>query len=165
MRELADANDSLEQYKRRPNLRFEGIPEADHGEDTYAKLLDIANSLLGMKPPLELDDLERSHRLGRRVDKDGPRTRAIIVRFQSERLRDEVYRARTKLKMHKESKDEQIFINDDLTPQRAKLSFDARALNHAKKIADCWTAYGKVMVNYFANHVFEVKSSSDLFSW
>ena len=32
--ELADANDSLEQYSRRPNLRFEGIPEADHGEDT-----------------------------------------------------------------------------------------------------------------------------------
>ena len=109
MRELADANDSLEQYKRRPNLRFEGIPEADHGEDTDAKVLDIANSLLGMKPPLELDDLERSHRLGRRVDKDGrPRTRAIIVRFQSERLRDEVYRARTKLKMHKESKYEHL---------------------------------------------------------
>ena len=32
--ELADANDSLEQYSRRPNLRFEGIPEADHREDT-----------------------------------------------------------------------------------------------------------------------------------
>ena len=99
---------------RRPNLRFEGIPEADHGEDTDAKVLNIANSKLGMTPPLQLDNLERSHRLGRRIDKDGrPRTHAIIVRFQSERLHDEVYRARTKLKMHnKERKDEQIFIND-----------------------------------------------------
>ena len=42
MRELADANDSL--YMRRPNLRFEGIPEPDHGEDTDAKVLEIANS-------------------------------------------------------------------------------------------------------------------------
>ena len=32
--ELADANDSLEQYMRRPNLRFEGIHEVEHGEDT-----------------------------------------------------------------------------------------------------------------------------------
>ena len=85
VRELADANDSLEQYTRRPNLRFEGIPETDNGEDTDAKVLEIANSELGMTPPLELDDLERSHRLGRRIDKDcRPRTRAIIVRFQSE---------------------------------------------------------------------------------
>ena len=61
VRELADANDSLEQYTRRPNLRFEGIPEADHGEDTDAKVLKIANSKLGMTPPLELGDLERSH--------------------------------------------------------------------------------------------------------
>ena len=63
--ELADANDTLEQYTRQPNLRFEGILEADHGEDTDAKVLEIANSKLGMTPPLQLDDLERSHRLGR----------------------------------------------------------------------------------------------------
>ena len=166
MRELADANDSLEQYTRRPNLRFEGIPEADHGEDTDAKVLEIVNTKLEMTPPLEIDDLERSHRLGRRVDKDGrPRTRAIIVRFQSERLRDEVFRARTKLKTHNtQRKDEHIFINDDLTPRRAKLSFEARALKRAKKITDCWTAYGRVMVKDLANKVFEVKSASDLLS-
>ena len=164
VRELANANDSLEQYTRRPNLRFEGVPEDDNGEDTDAKVLDIANSLLGMTPPLEIDDLERSHRLGRRLDKDGrPRTRAIIVRFQSERLRDEVFRARTKLKTYNRERQQQhIFINDDLTPRRAKLSFDARALKRSKKIADCWTAYGKVMVKDRYNKVTEVKTPSDL---
>ena len=114
--ELADANDSLEQYTRRPNLRFEGIPEAGHGEDTDEKVLDIANG------KLQLHDLERSHRLGRRVDKEGrPRTCAIIVRFRSERLRDKVFRARTKLKTYnRERQDQQqIFINDDLTPRLA----------------------------------------------
>ena len=39
VRELADANDSQEQYTRRSNLRFEGIPESEHGEDTDAKVL------------------------------------------------------------------------------------------------------------------------------
>ena len=165
--ELADANDSLEQYTRRPNLRFEGIPEAEHGEDTDEKVLDIANGKLGMTPPLQLHDLEHSHRLGRRIDKDGrPRTRAITVRFPSERLRDDVFRARTKIKTYnRERRDQQqIFINDDLTPRRAKLSFDARALKRSKKISDCWTAYGKVMVKDLDNKVTEVKSPSDLLS-
>ena len=39
----------------------------------------------------------------------------------------------------KQRQDDQIFINGDLTDRRAKLSFDARALKHEKKIADCWT--------------------------
>ena len=51
-----------------------------------------------------------------------------------------------------------------MTPRRAKLSFEARALKRAKKITDCWTAYGKVMVKDLANKVFEVKSASDLLS-
>ena len=47
------------------------------------------------------------------------------------------------------------WINADLMPRRAKLSFEARALKRLKKIADCWTAYGKVMVHDLANKVFE----------
>ena len=85
-------------------------------------------------------------------DNDGrPRTRAIIVRFRSERVRDEVFRARTKLKSHNaERRTDKIFINDDLTPRRAKLSFDARASKRANKITDCWTAYGRVMIKDLA---------------
>ena len=96
-------------------------------------------------------------------DKDGhPRARAIIVRFQSERLRDEVFRARTKLKSHNAERTDKIFINDDLTPRRAKLSFDARASKRANKITDCWTAYGRVMIKDLASKVFQLKSASDL---
>ena len=48
--------------------------------------------------------------------------RPIIVRFQSERLRDDVYRARTKLKEHNQQRrDAQVVINDDLTASRSKL--------------------------------------------
>ena len=51
MRELTEAYDSLEQYTRRPKLRFEGMPEADNGVDTDAKVLEIANGKLGMTSP------------------------------------------------------------------------------------------------------------------
>ena len=72
----------------------------------------------------------------------------------------------TKLKTYnRERQDQQqIFINDDLTRRRAKHSFYARALKRSKKIADCWTAYGKVMVKDLDNKVSEVKSPSDLLS-
>ena len=89
----------------------------------------------------------------------GGKSRAIATQC-SERLRDDVFRARTRLKTYnRERKDQQhIFINDDLTPRRAKLSFDARALKRSKKISDCWTAYGKVMVKDLDNKVTEALS-------
>ena len=64
------------------------------------------------------DHLERSHRLGPKVTKDGKtsRDRVIIVRFRSEKLRDAVYRSRFKLKYHNsEHPQNKIFISEDLT--------------------------------------------------
>ena len=65
MRVLADANDALEQYTRRANLIFDGIPESHHGEDTDDKVLAIVNGKLVMNPSLQRQDIERSHRLVR----------------------------------------------------------------------------------------------------
>ena len=163
VRVLADANDTLEQYTRRANLIIDGIPESHDGEDTDEKVLAIVNDKLGMNPPLQRHDLERSHRLGRRDDRQGrPRKRAVIVRFRSERLRDEVYRVRTKLKVHnQEQRDAPLYINDDLTARRAKLAFDCRLLKKERKIADCWTAYGKVLIKDLNNKV-EIKTSLEL---
>ena len=165
-------HDAAEQYSRRPNLRVQGVREMGDGEDTDAMILDLLNTKMSMDPPIERHHIERSHRLGRKLDhqdgrRDGaharPRQRVIIVRFATERLRDEVFRARTNLKDHnKEHRDNQIYLNDDLTARRAKLSFDARQLKKGKKIADTWTSYGKVMLKLVNGQVKEVKSSSDL---
>ena len=119
---------------------------------------------MGITPPIELHQISRSHRLGKRVDGQGrPRERPIIVRFIGERVRDEVYRARTKLKDHNDQhRDSNIFINDDLTIRRAKLAYETRLMKREKTISDCWTAYGKVMVKTLAGLVKEVKSQQDL---
>ena len=91
---LEHENDNVEQYSRRANLRVCGIPEANAGEDTDTIVLAVFNDKLGMEPPLQPSDLERSHRLGRKADDgQGPsRTRPIIVRFGSERVRDTIPR-------------------------------------------------------------------------
>ena len=88
--------DNLEQYTRRPNLRISGIPDTGEGEDTTEKVLAVINGKLGLAPPLLPQHAERSHRVGRQVDRQHPRP--VFVRFTSERTRDIVYRARAALK-------------------------------------------------------------------
>ena len=77
-------SDKVEQYSRRSNLRFSGIPEADNDvEDTTEKILQIIND--DMEVPVSSDQVERSHRLGPKVDKNGKaRQRNIIIRFNRE---------------------------------------------------------------------------------
>ena len=146
--------DSAEQYSRRANLHVSGIPEADGGgEDTDEKVLAVLNGEMGMQPPVQRHQIERSHRLGRKG----------VVRFVSERLRDDIYRRRTALKTHNaDHRDRQIYINEDLTARRGKLAYDTRQLKKAHKISDCWTTYGKVMTKDLAGKITEVKSPGDL---
>ena len=163
---LESEMDSAEQYSRRPNLKVYGIPETrDGGEDTDEKILAVINGRIGFEPPVQRHQLERSHRIGRRAVGPGPPgpPRAIVVRFTSERLRDDVYRVHTRLKAHNQlHRDQSIFINDDLTARRAKLAFETRLLKKARKINDCWTSYGKVIIKDLANNIKEIKSTSQL---
>ena len=96
--QLEEAADNTEQYSRHPNQRVHGIAEqAD--ENTDQLIIKLVNDQMQFQPPIQLNQIERSHRLGPKTSADGrKRERAIIVRFRSERVRDEVYRSRFKLK-------------------------------------------------------------------
>ena len=159
-------SDNQEQYTRRPNIRIQGISELGSGT-TDDKVLSVINDTMGLTPPLALTDIERSHRLGPKTDREGrPRTRAVIVRFRTERIRDTVYRARTVLKHHnKEHSDAQqpqLYLNEDLTARRASLAFETRKLKQLKKISDCWTANGKVFVKDFINKIVQISTADEL---
>ena len=43
--------DNLQQYSRRCNLRFHGIPETGEGEDTTLKVLELINAKMAVTPP------------------------------------------------------------------------------------------------------------------
>ena len=155
--------DRHEQYTRRPNIRIQGIPQAGEGS-TDDKVMELVNVTMALVPPLQLDDIERSRRLGPPTDKEGrPRTRPIIVRFRSERIRDTVYRARLKLKDHnREHPGNQIFINEDLTARRALLAYETRQMKKNRQINDCWTADGRIMVKDLKNNIVQVTSINGL---
>ena len=152
-------SDSQEQHTRRPNIRIQGMSEQGDG-----KVLFLINNTMGLTPPLALTDIERWHRLGPKTNGEGrPRTRATIVRFRTERIRDTVFRARTVLKHHnKQHSDAKLYINEDLTARRASLAFETRKLKQLKTISDGWTANGKVFVKDFTNKIMQISTADEL---
>ena len=138
--------DQLEQYSRRTNLRFFGIPESETGEDTTGKLLSIVNETMGVTPPIVSADVVTSHRLGRRVPgaDEQTRPRQVIVKFATAHMRDVVMRPKCRLR---ESGDgPMVDVNEDLTRRRAALAKKTRQLKKSRKINDYWTFNGKVVV-------------------
>ena len=106
--------DKVEQYSRRSNVRFSGLPETtgESTENTTDKILDIINNTMCPDMPVRRDQIERSHRLGPKMDKNGkPHQRAVIIRFVSEKVRDDVCRARFQLKDHNAGARNKVFVN------------------------------------------------------
>ena len=101
--------------------------------------------------------------LGPSQDREGrPRVRPVTVRFRTERLRDSVYRARTRLKEHNKNHRDAVFINEDLTQRRAAMAYQTRKLKAAQKISDCWTYNGIVVVKERNNTIKKVNAPHDL---
>ena len=84
--------DNLEQYVRRNSLLFHGVKEQEGAatrsqtENTDAIVVSIMKEKLGLE--ISEADLDRSHRLGRKVPnvQSRPRPRSIIVKFLSHNI-------------------------------------------------------------------------------
>jgi len=155
-------SDKVEQYSRRSNLRFSGIPEADNDvEDTTEQVLQTIND--DMEVPVSRDQVERSHRLGPKVDRNGKaRQRNIIIRFNRESVRDRVYKARFNLKTRNKDGHKRVFVNEDLTATRGALAYRTRTLKKEGRIMDCWTVAGKIMVKNKNGLVVNITTEAEL---
>ena len=65
--DLKIKNDDLEQHGRKGSARIFGVPENTKGS-TDDKVLKVINDMIGIVPPITLDDLEVTHRVGRTVN-------------------------------------------------------------------------------------------------
>lgn len=81
IRLLQEKIDDLENRSRRCNLRFIGIPETIKGEDLSAFITNDLTAALGLSFPQDPPLIERAHRLGGTVFKDGGRPRPTIAKF------------------------------------------------------------------------------------
>ena len=150
MKELRLANDALEKYGRRNNLRISGIPESaldeSENEDTTAAVFDMANIVLQLDPPLQPSDIEVSHRLKKPRNAKPTEPRPIIVRFRSKAEQYRVISNRKKLRPINDTKDIKVYINEDLTTARAKLFSTVRLLFRHKHFTQVWTYNGCIKV-------------------
>lgn len=125
--------DRLEQYSRRNNLRFFGLPETI-GENTDMLILEVIKSKLGLD--MSLSDIERSHRVGiPNNDVRNNRPRAILVKFCSYRNRQQLLNRKRFLK------NTGFFINEDLTRNRQQL---LREVSDKLGRQHVWTADGNI---------------------
>ena len=114
--------DDLEQYGRRLNLEFEGIPEQKE-ENVTNIVLDIAKKL---NVDASFSDISIAHRLPpkRHNQRDGsslPPT--IIAQFTNKRIRNAIYSRRKEAKNIKDfpvPEMTKLFVNENLTHYRKK---------------------------------------------
>lgn len=123
--------DSAEQYSRRNNLRFFGIPE-NQREIASQVIMQVINEKIELK--YEKSDIENAYRFGIYSDtKTTPR--GIFVKFATHKLKEEVYNRRTKLKGTR------VTVREDLTKNRMKILKTALDKFGQKNV---WTIEGKV---------------------
>ena len=184
--ELREELDELQQYNRKASIRVNGIPESED-ENTDQLLLQLSNEHMQLEPPVQLQDIEISHRVGRTPNpaqsSDKPSHWVIIARFASRRIKTKVMREKKKPAPAPEENDREteesgtttndlpedtslistlpIFISDDLTRRRAHLANMARDLRRRHSIRDTWFFDGRIMIKDNRNMVHEIRRESD----
>lgn len=154
---LEEAIDSADQYSRRNCLRITGIP-ATENESTDEIVINLARDI-GV--PLEIHDIDRSHRLGRQAfgNEPSPRPRDIVVKFSTYRMRAKFYKARvlTKSRGHRG-----VYVNEHLTKARSKLLYHARCRVKSKQLKSAWSFDGLIFVKHPDDRVQRISSVMEL---
>ena len=159
--------DDQEQYSRRTNLKISGIKEQGREENTDDLVLDVINNLILKHQGVSLNysHIGRTHRVGPPpTTSTKNRPRDIIIRFISYRDRDLVFRNKKNLKSFNEcqSPDRRLYVNEALTQRRASLYKKTRDLFRNKKIKNCWTHDGKILVKSLAEKTVQITDEKDL---
>jgi len=141
---LEDSQDDLNQYQRKHNLEFHGIPEMDE-EDLEAIVGEIAKEI--DVDDFEYNDIDIVHRLPSKL-----KPRPIIVKFKYYNDKKNLYAARWKLKKFQNESEQRlngakrIYINENLTSQRRKLFTEVRKRAKQNHWHSAWTTDGKIFI-------------------
>ena len=68
---LEAQTDAVEQYSCRAKLRFQGIPDSGDGEDSDSLIIKIIIKHMNIELRVQGNNIERSHRVGPKLDKQG----------------------------------------------------------------------------------------------
>ncbi len=126
--------DGIDQAMRENNLRIVGLPESDEVlKKQIVELLKLPNVMEG--------DIDSAYRLGKKKE---DKMRDVVVKFASKKKRDVFFAQRKETP--KDTNGKKAYINEDLTPFRSKLFYDARCLVRRKRLHSAWSQGGSIMV-------------------
>ena len=138
--------DDLEQYSRKHNLEFHGIPESSQ-ENLAEQIIKLGNVL---NVPIRNNDIDICHRLS--ANKKSNKPRPVIARFKSYEVKKALYSARKQLKNqslnHVFPGADIVYINENLTRRRRELFnkvWKTKKLNHRHSV---WTVDGSLFQNF-----------------
>ena len=136
IQELSEQKDDLENYGRRNTIVISGpsiTPTVTH-EDTYATVMDLVNSKIGIQ--LSRQDIDICHRLPVPRGSDPNRQldtskKPIIVKFVRREVKHQILRA------SRDKKPKDIYFNESLSSTRQKIMYVIRKVkaNHDDVIA------------------------------
>ena len=134
VKSLTNELDDLQQYSRRTCLLIHGVAE-EEAENVEAKVFDVINK--EVKADLEIKDVSRTHRLGKKRTDNKPRP--IIVRFLSYRQRKQVFDKKKALNGKK------MVITENLTKSRYALLQKCKDFFEKENV---WTYDGRICCKY-----------------
>ena len=156
---LEDAADQAEQYSRRNCLKISGVPENDASEESTDDL--VIKLARAIDVDLSLQDIDRSHRLGKSESGDNARPRPwdIVVKFATYRTRARFYKARV---LTKDRGYRGVFVNEHLTKTRNNILYQARRRVKSKQLKSAWSFDGFLFVRHHDEKVQRIYSVTDL---
>ena len=136
--------ESTKQKLKQNNVRLVGLPESQPlGSNEITNIIQFSDDHLGFED-LSKDDIEEVTRLGKERE-DKPRD--VLITFRNKQIRNKFYRNRRNLYDASTMRSSSgVYINEDLTPYRQRLYFDARNLRKRAAIHSVWTSEGTIMV-------------------
>ena len=137
---LSVIHDNLEQYTMKINLEIFGIPEESE-EDTEQIILDLVKCLNVDLVPEDVD-------ISDRMKKGNIQPRPIIVRFSNYYSKERMYHNRRKQRRVNVRESlrgaERVYINENLTAQRASSFKQVRDKMRLHEEWRVWTLDGKI---------------------
>ena len=125
--------DEYEQKKRNNNIVVRGLmPNTDPKASTIAMI----NGRLGIH--MTENDIRYAMKIDLKNEKEG--TDSVKISFFDERLKEEVYGRRIRLK------GTDIYISEDLTLKQSTLAFEARQYARSKPNSTTWTSDGTIFL-------------------
>ena len=133
--------DDADAYERRDSLVLSGpaIPAFQTGEDCKSLVQQVIARECRVN--IQPNDISTAHRLGKKSPSQQPDRRNIIVKFCRRDTKHEVFTSGKK-----QARPSQLYVNESLTPQRAKIYQALRMMrrSHPELIAGCSTYDGRV---------------------